>query len=603
MALLSLRDICIQYGGPPVLDSVCLSVEEGDRACVTGRNGEGKSTLLKIIAGTQAPDSGEIIRQPGLRVAVLSQDVPSDSEGSVLEVVEQGLPVDAHDLRHAGAARYLTQLGLDGGQPFNALSGGMRRRVLLARALVSEPHVLLLDEPTNHLDIGAIEWMEAFLLKSRCACLFVTHDRAFLRRVAQKVLDLDRGRLEGWNCDYATFLQRKQDLLSDEEVYWERKSKKLAQEETWIRRGVKARTTRNEGRVAALLKLREEFRQRRMQSGVSRLQLDAGGASGELVLKVSELGFSYPGGREVVRDFSAKVFRGERVGIIGPNGSGKTTLLNLLCGKLMPAHGSVTQGSRVQVAFFDQLREQLDLSKSVVQNVADDKDEVVVGGVRKHVYGYLSDFLFTSERARTPVHALSGGERARLLLAKLFLNPGNLLVMDEPTNDLDVETLELLEEQLLGYSGTLLLVSHDRTFLDNVVTSTFVLEGDGTVGMYPGGYADWLAQRPKPVIEEESRVAKPQEARPSASVRNPSRLSYKDQRDRQELPLLIERLEQEIAELHVKLCDIALYQRDPSVIETARMRLPVAEAEIEAAFTRWADIEERVAANQSRFVN
>jgi len=596
MALLSLRDICIQYGGPAVLDRVSLSIEEGDRACITGRNGEGKSTLLKIIAGVQPPDSGEIIRQPGLRVGYLSQDVPGDLDGTVLEVMERGLPESAHDTHHAGASRYLTQLGLDGEQPFNALSGGLRRRVLLARALVSEPHLLLLDEPTNHLDIESIEWVERFLLKSRCACLFVTHDRAFLKRVAQKVLDLDRGQLEGWNCDYATFLQRKRDLLSDEEVYWERKSRKLAQEEAWIRRGVKARTTRNEGRVAALVKLREEFSQRRTQSGVSRFQLDAGGASGELVLKISDLGFAYVGGGgEVVKGFSAKVFRGERIGIIGANGSGKTTLLNLLCDRLKPTHGSVAHGTRVQVAFFDQLREQLALDKSVIENIADDKDEVVVGGVRKHVYGYLGDFLFTSDRARTPVYALSGGERARLLLAKLFLNPGNLLVMDEPTNDLDIETLELLEEQLAGYAGTLLLVSHDRTFLDNVVTSTFVLEGDGNVGMYPGGYADWLVQRPKPAAEETPQPAKSQEPRPTASTRNPNRLSYKDQRDRQELPLVIERLEQEIAALHAKLCDTALYQKDPSAIDAAKTRLPQAEAELETAFTRWADIEERAA--------
>ena len=593
MALISLREISIQYGGPAVLDAVSFSIEPGDRACITGRNGEGKSTLLKIIAGLVHPDSGEMIRQPGLRVAYLTQDVPDDIDGTVDDIVEQGIGAAADHAHHPGTGLFLTQLGLDGDVPFNTLSGGLRRRVLLARALVSKPHLLLLDEPTNHLDIDSIEWLENFLRKSRCACLFVTHDRAFLKRVASKVLDLDRGQLAGWDCDYATFVQRKQDLLNDEAVFWERKTKKLAQEEAWIRRGVKARTTRNEGRVAALLKLRQEFSQRRTQSGVSRLQLDAGESSGEQVLKIKDVTFSYPGAEPVIRDFSAKVLRGERIGIIGPNGSGKTTLLNLLCGRLTPERGSVTVGARVQIAFFDQLRAQLDLEASVLHNLADDKDEVVIGGVRKHVYGYLEDFLFTADRSRTPVKALSGGERARLLLAKLFLAPGNLLVMDEPTNDLDVETLELLEEQLLNYTGTLLLVSHDRTFLDNVVTSTFVLEGDGSVGLYPGGYADWLQQRPKaaggtPKKTESaaSRLAKP---------RPPARLSHKEERERKELPEAIERLEGEIAGLHATLCDVALYQKAPASVEAAKARLPLAEAELEAVFARWAAIEERAA--------
>ena len=591
MALISLREISIQYGGPAVLDAVSFSIEPGDRACITGRNGEGKSTLLKIIAGLVHPDSGEMIRQPGLRVAYLTQDVPDDIDGTVDDIVEQGIGAAADHAHHPGTGLFLTQLGLDGDVPFNTLSGGMRRRVLLARALVSKPHLLLLDEPTNHLDIDSIEWLENFLRKSRCACLVVTHDRAFLKRVASKVLDLDRGQLAGWDCDYATFVQRKQDLLNDEAVFWERKTKKLAQEEAWIRRGVKARTTRNEGRVAALLKLRQEFSQRRTQSGVSRLQLDAGESSGEQVLKIKDVTFAYPGAEPVIRDFSAKVLRGERIGIIGPNGSGKTTLLNLLCGRLTPEKGSVTAGARVQIAFFDQLRAQLDLEASVLHNLADDKDEVVIGGVRKHVYGYLEDFLFTADRSRTPVKALSGGERARLLLAKLFLAPGNLLVMDEPTNDLDVETLELLEEQLLNYTGTLLLVSHDRTFLDNVVTSTFVLEGDGSVGLYPGGYADWLQQRPKaaggtPKKAETaaSRLAKP---------RTLARLSHKEERERKELPEAIERLEGEIAGLHATLCDAALYQKAPAAVESAKARLPLAEAELEAVFTRWAAIEER----------
>jgi ATP-binding cassette subfamily F protein uup len=591
MALISLRDVSIQYGGPAVLDAVSFSIEPGDRACVTGRNGEGKSTLLKLIAGMIRPDSGEIIRQPGLRVAYLTQDVPDDLDGTVEEIVEQGIGTAAHDSHHPGASLFLTQLGLDGDAPFNTLSGGMRRRVLLARALTSEPHLILLDEPTNHLDIESIEWLETFLQKSRCACLFVTHDRSFLKRVAIKVLDLDRGQLAGWDCDYATFLQRKQDLLSDESVFWERKNKKLAQEEAWIRRGVKARTTRNEGRVAALLKLREEFKQRRTQSGVSRLQLDAGEASGEQVLKIKDVTFAYPGADPIIRGFTAKVLRGERIGIIGPNGSGKTTLLNLLCGRLAPTSGGVTAGARVQIAFFDQLRAQLDLEASVLHNLADDKEDVMIGGVRKHVYGYLEDFLFSSDRARTPVKALSGGERARLLLAKLFLQPGNLLVMDEPTNDLDIETLELLEEQILGYAGTLLLVSHDRTFLDNVVTSTFVLDGSGNVGLYPGGYADWLRQRPAPA--QTPKKADSAASRLTSLQRKPARLGFKEQRERQELPLLIEKLEAEIAALHATLCDVALYQKSPATVEAAKVRLPKAGAELETAFTRWAHIEER----------
>jgi ATP-binding cassette subfamily F protein uup len=590
MALLSLREISVQFGGPAILDAVSFCIEEGDRACITGRNGEGKSTLLKIIAGLLHPDSGEIIRQPGLRIAYLTQDVPTDMDGTVESIVEDALGTHHHDNHHPGAARVLSQLDLDGELLFNTLSGGMRRRVLLARALVMEPHLLLLDEPTNHLDIESIEWMEGFLQKSRCACLFVTHDRAFLKRVARKVFDLDRGQLAGWDCDYSTFLQRKQALLSDEAVFWERKSKKLAQEEAWIRRGVKARTTRNEGRVMALMKLRDEFKQRRTQTGVSKLQLDADSSSGEQVLKIKDLAFAYPNGRAIVTNFSAKVLRGERIGIIGPNGSGKTTLLNLLCGRLQPQSGEVFQGARVQIAFFDQLRGALDLEKSALENVAEDREEVVIGGVRKHVHGYLGDFLFTPERARTPVRALSGGERARLLLAKLFLNPGNLLVMDEPTNDLDIETLELLEEQLLNYTGTLLLVSHDRTFLDNVVTSTFVLEGEGRVGLYPGGYADWLVQRAKPAAEESA--PKPVAARTAATKSN-ERLSYKDQRDRQELPGRIEKLEAEIADLHAALCDVARMQKDSAARETVQTRLTAAEAELEAAFTRWAEVEER----------
>ena len=454
--LLSLKDVSLAFGGPPVLDRVSLSVSRGLRAALTGRNGEGKSTLMKVIAGMREADSGEIVRAPGLKVAYVGQDVSA----------------------------------IDG------MSGGQSRKARLEEALLSQPDLLLLDEPTNHLDTEAIDWLEAMLKRMRdSAVLLVTHDRRFLRRVATSIFDLDRGELAGWPCDYTTFVKRKADLLADEAVYWERKSKKLHEEEAWIRRGVKARTTRNEGRVAALKKLRAEFAARRARVGTATMRLDTAAPGGERVLKVEKLSFAYPCGRPIVSDFTADILRGERIGILGRNGAGKTTLLNLLTGRLAPSSGSVTPGTGVAMAFLDQLRGELKDDLTVGENIASDRDEVVVGGVRKHVYSYLADFLFPPERVRTPVKALSGGERARLMLAKLFLRPANLLVMDEPTNDLDIETLELLEEQLLAYRGTLLLVSHDREFLDNVVTSTFVLEGDGSVKCYPGGYSDYESQK------------------------------------------------------------------------------------------------------------
>ena len=454
--LLSLKDVSLAFGGPPVLDRVSISVSRGLRAALTGRNGEGKSTLMKVIAGMREADSGEIVRAPGLKVAYVGQDVSA----------------------------------IDG------MSGGQSRKARLEEALLSQPDLLLLDEPTNHLDTEAIDWLEAMLKRMRdSAVLLVTHDRRFLRRVATSIFDLDRGELAGWPCDYTTFVKRKADLLADEAVYWERKSKKLREEEAWIRRGVKARTTRNEGRVAALKKLRAEFAARRSRVGTATMRLDTAAPGGERVLKVEKLSFAYPGGRPIVSDFTADILRGERIGILGRNGAGKTTLLNLLTGRLAPSSGSVTPGTGVEMAFLDQLRGELKDDLTVGENIASDRDEVVVGGVRKHVYSYLADFLFPPERVRTPVKALSGGERARLMLAKLFLRPANLLVMDEPTNDLDIETLELLEEQLLAYRGTLLLVSHDREFLDNVVTSTFVLEGDGSVKCYPGGYSDYESQK------------------------------------------------------------------------------------------------------------
>lgn len=593
MSLVTLHEVSVRFGGPVILDAVSINIEAGERACITGRNGEGKSTLLKVIAGLIAPDEGEVIRQSDLRTAYLSQDVPFDMPGTVADIVEHRAK-DEHGVPSPAAASYTTQLGIDPDAEFNSLSGGLRRRVLLAAALASEPNLLLLDEPTNHLDIDSIEWLENFLCRSKCACLFVTHDRAFLRRTAQKVLDLDRGRLAGWNCDYTTFLQRKAQLLDDEAVFWERKGKKLAQEEAWIRRGVKARTTRNEGRVVALMKLREEFRQRRTQSGNSRLQIGTSESSGVKVAKIVDLSFSYPGAdKPIVHDFSATILRGERIGIIGHNGTGKTTLLRLLTGQLKPQSGHIEMGSRVEIAMFDQLRSQLNPELSVIENLAEGKEELVINGVRKHVYGYLQDFLFTPERGRTPVKSLSGGERARLLLAKLFLNPGNLLIMDEPTNDLDIETLELLEEQLLNYAGTLILVSHDREFLDNVVTASFVLEGDGCVQLSPGGFADWVQQR-KYAAEAAARKNGESPSAPppdTGSKKKSARLGYLAKRELAELPKTIKALETEVAHIHAKLADGSIFVSDPTAALAATNRLPLAQTELEAALERWMELE------------
>jgi ATP-binding cassette subfamily F protein uup len=554
--LLSLKDVTLAFGGPQVLDKVSLSIGKGLRAALTGRNGEGKSTLLKVIAGQLEPDTGEIVRAPGLKVVYVGQGVEDELSSCAGE---------------------------------GTRSGGQIRRARLEKAILSQPDLLLLDEPTNHLDVENIDWLEGMIRRQReMAVVIVTHDRRFLKRVATKILDLDRGELAGWECDYPTFLKRKAELLADEAVYWERKSKKLAQEEAWIRRGVKARTTRNEGRVAALMKLREEFAARRKQVGTATIKLDTAVAGGVRVLKIEKLGFSYAreGEGALISNFTADVLRGERIGILGRNGAGKTTLLKLLTGKLQPTEGSVTLGTNVEMAFLDQLRGELKSELTVGENIASDRDEVIVGGVKKHVYSYLADFLFAPERVRTPVKALSGGERARLMLAKLFLKPANLLIMDEPTNDLDIETLELLEEQLLNYRGTLLLVSHDREFLDNVVTSTFVLEGDGEVRQYPGGYADY--ERYKGSGSTEVRgVSKPSKhSQPSKPPKppKPSKLSYNEQRELDALPARIDALEKEIAAIEADLVAGKIYTSE---------RLAPAQEELEAAVERWAELEER----------
>lgn len=581
--LLSLHNVTLAFGGDAVLEGVSLNVESGTRACITGRNGEGKSTLLKVIAGRLEPDTGEIVRAPGLKVAFLEQEVPRDRPGTVKEI--------------ARSDKYISQMGLSPDAVFNTLSGGLRRRVLLAQVLADEPDLVLLDEPTNHLDVASIEWLESFIRRQAdTAFLFVTHDRAFLKEVATYVYDLDRGQLAGWNCDYRTFLQRKADLQADEAAMWVRKAKKLAQEEAWIRQGVKARRRRNQGRVEALRQLRLEFANRRAAVGTSTLKLDTAAASGDRVVKIENLSFAY-GDRTIFHSFTADVLKGERIGIVGDNGAGKTTLLKLLTGALVPTAGAVTQGTRVEMAFFDQLHAQLDPEISVKDSIAADCDTVTVGGVAKHVYSYLADFLFTPERCRTPVRALSGGEKARLLLAKLFLRPSNLLVMDEPTNDLDVETLELLEEQLLNYTGTLLVVSHDREFLDNVVTSTYVLAGDGEVRVCAGGYAEaarLLKQVAKARKAQEAPKADRSERRDVAPAEPPrKKLVHKERRELEELPGRIDALEAEIAAAETALSDPTIYAKDAARARALVARLPQARAELDAAETRWLELSDR----------
>lgn len=562
--LLSLQKVTLAFGGAPVLDEVSVSISRGLRAALTGRNGEGKSTLMKVIAGELEPDSGEIVRAPGAKIIYVSQKVPADRPGD---------------------------------DSFNELSGGRRRRKLLEEALLAKPDLLLLDEPTNHLDVESIDWLEGFIRRQReMSVMIVTHDRRFLKKVAKTIYDLDRGELSGWECDYPTFLARKADLIADEVVYWERKSKKLAQEEAWIRRGVKARTTRNEGRVAALKKLREEFALRRVSTSSATIRLDTAVPGGVNVLKIKNLRFGYRPEKPIISDFTATVLRGERIGILGGNGSGKSTLLKLLTGRLTPDSGVVELGTNVEMVFFDQLRDELKPDLTVGENIAEDRDEVTVGGVRKHIYSYLADFLFPPERVRTPVRALSGGERARLMLAKLFLKPSNLLIMDEPTNDLDIETLELLEEQLLAYRGTLLLVSHDREFLDNVVTSTYVLEGDGEVRCYPGGHADYEAQsaaRRAAAKEAASAADKCVSVPRAAPAAGAKKLGFNEQRELAALPGLIEKMEGELAEIRELLSDGLLFRNDPARATELNNRLPMLEIELEKAVDRWAELEER----------
>lgn len=631
MAYITLRDVQLAFGGPALLDGANFNLERGERVCLIGRNGEGKSTLLKLIEGSLLPDSGEVSIQNGLTVSMLAQDVPMDS-GKVADIVADGAGEAAEVLKAYHQATdacmlgdmeacdrmgnlqhkldqldgwalenkvnaLLSKMGLDPNADLADLSGGRKRRVLLARALLTQPDVLLLDEPTNHLDVESIEWLEKFLLdQNNLTLLFISHDRSFVDSIATRIVELDRGILRGYEGNYSRYLELKAQQMEAEEKQNALFDKKLAEEEAWIRQGIKARRTRNEGRVRALKALREESKARRSQQGKVSMATQEANCSGKLVFDIEHLSVSYDG-KPLIKDFSTLVMRGDRIGLVGDNGVGKTTLIKAILGEIEHG-GSVKTGTQLEIAYFDQLRNALDLEKTVMANVSEGSDFVDVNGNRRHIYSYLQDFLFSPERARTPVKALSGGERNRILLAKLLLKPSNLIVMDEPTNDLDMVTLELLEEMLSEYKGTLLLISHDRAFMDNVVTSTWVFDGKGGIAEYIGGYQDYLLQRPdEKVVDQKSDVKKAQakaEAEKAAaqSTVKKVKLSYKDQRELEQLPAEIEKLEVEQAELSDKLADGSWFVSDADAATQASQRLAEIEELLLEKLERWDELEQ-----------
>jgi ATP-binding cassette subfamily F protein uup len=625
--LLSLEDVSVAYGHVSLLSGADFRIDRGERVCVVGRNGAGKSTLFRIIAGAAEPDAGRVWRADTLRISHLLQEVPSDDQRTVYDVVAAGLGETGRLLAayHAAAQRQdlralqelqqdiearhgwnpgqridtaLSRLDLPPDAPLARCSGGTRRRVLLAQALVSDPDLLLLDEPTNHMDIAAIGWLEEYLLAWRGALMFITHDRTLARNLATRIVELDRGRLRSWPGDFVNFLRRKDELLDAELNELARLDRRLAEEEAWIRQGIKARRTRNEGRVRRLGQLRRERAARPEQPGQVQVQPGGVDASGRLVVDLRHVRFAF-GDRIVIRDFSTRILRGDRVGIVGPNGCGKSTLLRLLLGELQPQSGTITRGARLEIGYFDQHRAQLDPERSVRENISPGSDYVTVRGRPRHVIGYLRDFLFPYQRADSPVKSLSGGERNRLLLARTFTRAANLLVLDEPTNDLDVDTLELLEDLLADYDGTLLLVSHDRTFLDNVVTSIIGFEGDGRIAEYVGGYEDWVRQRPAPAPHPARAPAAV--SAPPASPREvaPRRLSYHEQRELAGLPQVIETLEREQTALEAEVSSPAFYRRERETIAASLQRLEDVRRRVQEAYARWERLE-TAAANRGR---
>jgi ATP-binding cassette subfamily F protein uup len=626
MAIIGMRDMCWGFGGPPLLENITVQIEKGERVCLVGRNGVGKSSMLRLFSGELFPDSGTVWRQQGITVAALEQDVPPGFDGTIFEVVAEGLgetgralaehnrinrnsethvatgPAKTRDeLQHRLESgdgwtllnqieNVLSRTRLNPEDKFAGLSAGMKRRTLFARALACNPDLLLLDEPTNHLDIDTIIWMEEFILRYVKTLLFVTHDRAFLKNVAGRIMELDRGRLVSYSCNYPTYLNRRQAALDAGEKQNYVFDKKLSQEEAWIRKGIKARRTRNEGRVRNLEKMRAAYRARRGKIGDVRLQAQEAERTGKLVIEAKAVSFSYRQ-TPIVRDLSTVIMRGDKVGIIGPNGVGKTTLLRILLKEISPEAGSVRHGTHLQVAYFDQLRAQLDEQKTVQENIAEGNNFIIFNGQKRHVISHLQDFLFSPERCRTPVYVLSGGERNRLMLAKLFARPANVLVLDEPTNDLDAETLELLEELLLDYRGTLLLVSHDRAFLNNVVTSTIVFEDDGRVTEYAGGYDDWLIQKPARKVPPSSQKNDGKKIRLKPPPHRPAKLGYMQNRELNDLPQKIDTLESRQKELFEAMSDPLFYKKSKEEIARAKAHLDRVENEIETAYLRWQELE------------